>query len=235
MAEQPGQSGIQDSPRKGVKLRIAICVPTRGMNYSGFTYDLGQLIGYSTMTLVNEGVADIGLVFGDNSYIHRNRNDLAQHVVEKGYTHALFLDDDMKFPKDTLLRLLKHRLPIVGVNYPTRRIPFTPTAIKRSGLNGEEPERLGFTDEPLEEVDALGFGVVLIEASVFTSMPWPWFESYREEDNWIGEDFDFCRKAKSVGYRVMVDQELSREVAHIGTFEFGMNHTEVFAEDIDGA
>jgi hypothetical protein len=39
----------------------------------------------------------------------------------------------------------------------------------------------------------------------------------------IGEDIYFCQQAQKAGYQIWCDQELSREVAHIGIFHFNYN------------
>jgi hypothetical protein len=39
----------------------------------------------------------------------------------------------------------------------------------------------------------------------------------------IGEDIYFCQQAQKAGFEVWCDQELSKEVAHIGIFHFNYN------------
>ena len=36
----------------------------------------------------------------------------------------------------------------------------------------------------------------------------------------MGEDFYFCSRAKEMGYRILVDDSLSRSISHLGTIAF---------------
>ena len=43
--------------------KIAICVPSRGVNPMGFTYDLASMLVYSAACLVHNDIADVTLNF----------------------------------------------------------------------------------------------------------------------------------------------------------------------------
>jgi hypothetical protein len=49
----------------------------------------------------------------------------------------------------------------------------------------------------------------------------------------MGEDVFFCKKAQELGYKVSIDHDVSHEIGHIGTFEFGHPHTWVVKEEMD--
>ena len=221
------------------RFKIAIAVPTRGNNPSAFTYCLASLTGHASAALVNNDIADFTLAFNEGTYIHTNRNDLAGTCLKAGADYIFWLDDDMTFPKDALLRLLAHNVPIVGANYPTRKIPVTPVAIKTIGMDGNTtPERLQTREEDtgLERVEAIGFGCVLVKAQVFWDVGFPWFENTRDEESkrWVGEDVDFCIKARAAGHDVFVDHGLSHEVRHIGQMEYSVAHAVAFDGDEHG-
>lgn len=222
------------------KLRITICLPSRGVWPSGFGYDLARMMAYNQSVLVEPGIATIGLLMGHCTYVDQNRNDVAEGAIRAGATHMFWLDDDMRFPKDSLVRLLAHNVPIVGANYPTKKIPPTPTGIKEIGIDPEQDaERIPYKKDPvmgLEKVDALGFGVVLVRTEVFAGIEYPWFYHYWQPElqRFMGEDVDFCIRARESGSDVYVDHDLSNECAHVGTFEFRMEHVGAFEEDEDG-
>lgn len=199
-----------------------------------FTYDLAQMMAFSALQIVASGSAKIVLLFGACTYIHVNRNDLVETAKEQGCTHLLWLDDDMRFPKDTLIRLLKHKTDIVGANYSKRTIPPSPTAVKRVY---DPPERLYTRREStgLEEVEGIGFGAVLIGMWVFDSIEYPWFENYRnrERSEWIGEDVDFCMKARTAGWKIFVDHDLSQQVGHLGTYLYENADAQAFKDAQD--
>jgi len=223
--------------KKPAPVRIAICVPSRGTVPIGFATDLAELVMFTTTTLVNDGVLDLGIIVGENTYITKNRQDLAEQALRDGATHLLWLDDDMRFPQDTLLRLFSRGKDIVGVNYVTRRMPTIPITIQTTGLEeGTIKKRLFPSEEDpaLVPVDAVGFGAVLIRAPVFNTIgPRPWFEQYfsREHDCWIGEDVHFCMLARAAGHTVWVDTELSTEIAHCGAFEYRLDHAIAWREE----
>jgi hypothetical protein len=86
-----------------------------------------------------------------------------------GATHVLYVDADMGFPDDSLLRLLRHGKPVVGVNYPRKSFPYVPTAY---GDTGDEigPVYTREDSTGLQQVKHLGFGLVLIEIGVFDQL-----------------------------------------------------------------
>lgn len=121
-------------------VKIAVCIPSRGVCDAGFTFDLANLMSWTSLELVQRGV-DVLMNMQMSSYIHANRTDLASLALDdKDVTHLFWLDDDMRFPKNSIARLLEHRQPIVGVNYSHRKPPPQPVALKRNAA-GREPFR----------------------------------------------------------------------------------------------
>ena len=53
----------------------------------------------------------------------QNRDLLVKAGQESGATHCKWFDDDMRFPKDSILRLLEHDKEIVCANYRFRTRP----------------------------------------------------------------------------------------------------------------
>jgi hypothetical protein len=143
-----------------------------------------------------------------------------------GAEYILWVDSDMRFPKNTLERLLAHGKQIVGVNAVTRRKPVLPTAINfhQDKEIFEKIESRG--KKGIEAVTAVGFGVVLTHKSVFDAMPQPWFDVVWGAGGLIGEDVHFCVKALDHGIQTFVDHELSLEIGHIGTHEYRWSDVE---------
>lgn len=207
---------------------IAISLACMDSVETGFAYDLAKLTCYSGMALVAKHNIDIRINMLNSSILACSRNDLAAEAVRCGATHMLCIDSDMRFPKDALVRLLKHDADIVGINYSTRKVPPGFVAFKKKGKTNEEHVKLETlpTSTGLEEVDAIGFGMVLIRTDVFRMLDYPAFETRYDQEAkmWIGEDVDFCLKAKAAGLQILVDQDLSKECAHIGRIEFRPEH-----------
>ena len=84
----------------------------------------------------------------------------------------------------------------------------------------------------LQEVGSVGMGVMLIKANVFAKLAEPWFETPWRHDKrgYIGEDVFFCKKAREAGFKIWIDHDVSKEIGHIGMFEFKHDHTWVMRE-----
>lgn len=217
-------------------LRILIAIPTHATCTSLFTYDLSQLCLHTAAALPPDEGHSINTVMVTHTYIHRARQDLAEFAIASGATHVLWLDSDMRFPRDTIERLLAHmdKRRIVGVNYSTRSVPADFVAIKHLPVDEKDVGLKLITREDstgLEEVDAMGFGVVMMPVSVFNEFPdpatdpWFWFRM-GSFGNHVGEDVHFFQLAASKGIKSYVDHDLSKECAHVGELEFLLSHAE---------
>jgi GT2 family glycosyltransferase len=135
---------------------------------------------------------------------------IAKDALEAGATHLLWIDSDMEFQPDLLVRLLAHDLPMVGVNATMRRLPHNNCARYADGT--ELTTSIDSTG--LEKVDRTGFGVMMLKAEVFQKIAMPWFafEWMPERHVFMGEDYFFLLKAKAAGYEVVVDQDVSKGV-----------------------
>lgn len=183
-------------------------------------YDLATMVG---ATMASRKDIDLRLSHVQGSIIHTARRDLVRMALGGDCTHILFLDSDMRFPRNTLVRLLAHGVPVVGANYPTRRHPPKPVTF-RSDKTDKERVYTELDSTGLEEVDSTGFGVMLIDMDVFRNMSEPWFSfEWRTPQHMIGEDVFFSRKARAeLGVQTLIDHDLSLRVKHIGTFEYAM-------------
>jgi hypothetical protein len=207
---------------------IAVCTPARDMVHTMYSYDLVNMVAYHTLN-TNDAVS---LKISQGTLIANQRAELSLDAMGEGCTHILFIDSDMRFPQDMIGRLLKHDLDIVATNCARRRMPTGPTA-QLYKENGERelvwtmPESTG-----LQEVGSVGMGVMLIKANVFASLAEPWFETPWRHDKrgYIGEDVYFCQKATAAGFKIWIDHDVSKEIGHIGTFEFKHDHTWVMKE-----
>jgi len=207
---------------------IAVCTPARDMVHTMFTYDLVNMVAYHTLN-TNDAVS---LKISQGTLIANQRAELCLDAMREKCTHVLFIDSDMRFPQDMIERLLQHDVDIVATNCARRRMPTGPTA-QLYKENGERelvytmPETTG-----LQEVGSVGMGVMLIKANVFAKLAEPWFETPWRHDKrgYIGEDVFFCKKAREAGFKIWIDHDVSKEIGHIGMFEFKHDHTWVMRE-----
>lgn len=240
MVKRSRQSKVPNEARQTIRRRIMFSMPTHSMVPSAFMFDLACLVGFSTANLPDDVEFNLDMVEG--TYIHVMRQDLAQNALLRDADYMLWLDTDMRFPKDALVRLLMHRVPLVGINYAHRKTPTDFVAIKKRGGKDEPATKLWTTDEStgLEEVDAIGFGLVLMQTGLLGHLgPPPWFRNdYNGElCRFMGEDVYFCERVRQAGIKILVDHDLSKECAHVGQFEYRPAHAQAWQEEVekDGA
>jgi hypothetical protein len=139
------------------------------------------------------------------------RQHAAREFLQTNGTHLLFIDSDMRFPKDTAARLLAHNVPVVACDYRKRIAPHDPvtTYLPDSTFAG------------LLRVMSVATGVMLIKREVFTLLPQPWFTYPYDSTtgNTITEDTHFCSLCFGAKIPVYIDCELSREIGHLATIQ----------------
>lgn len=196
--------------------KVLIAVPCGDDVKAGFAQDLALMMAYTTF--VNPSM-EVSLAFLRGTYLPRARAGLVAYAEKRMATHILWLDSDMRFPKDTLIRLLSHGKDIVAANYPTRVHPILPTT---QDVNGDP----AFEIDALHEVKTCGMGVMLTAMSVFRAIGKPYFAvGYnRGIDDYSGEDTFFCERARKSDIPVYIDGPLSEQVQHLGEFAYGMEH-----------
>lgn len=200
--------------------RLAICVPCKDMINSVFSHNLHSLLQYNWQKGIETKV-----FYNMGTLVCNQRESLVKAARSWAATHILWLDSDMSIPFYTAYKLLDHKEPIVAANYVRRQQPYKTVAYPRlyewdSALTHTQEDALV---KELIEVEGIGMGCMLTDMRVFDSAPAPWFEIKwdPETDDYLGEDFNFCIRARSKGFRVMVDDILSRQVQHLGEFAFG--------------
>ncbi len=228
-----------DVPQRGIKVMVAC--PCQSDVKAYFAYDLAQMMSYTSARYSSRGVIEqLGLALQVGTYVHKARMALAHAALSKGADYILFLDSDMRFPPDTLARLLARNLPMVGCNYVSRQYPIRYIGVEtvadiETGEDGVQLKTLP-SDEGVAECEALGFGVMLIRREVFEALPdpkeqpWWWYEWLPKQGKQIGEDVYFCRLVREAGISVHVDHDLSKQIKHIGDELFSLEHA--WAQDM---
>jgi hypothetical protein len=188
---------------------IVVATPTRAQIEASTASDIAYLLRHSP---------DTEWALGFGSIIANNRTLLVHTAAKAKASHILFIDADMRLPKEALERLLAHKKDIVGVNYKQR------TRDEWTARKGET--FIDSTDTSgIEPVDTLGFGVLLINMNVFLgklrSVPPNCFAQPFDQSTgtFVGEDVYFCTVAKEAGFTIWVDHDLSHEIKHIGSIE----------------
>ena len=188
----------------------------------GTAFDLAIMSAYDAKYRDGE----LGVYTVTGTLIFDQREKLAKAALDDGCDYVLWIDADMRFPKNTIERLLSHDKDICGVNATTRTIPVKATA-KNLKVNLEEKTNtwLPVTSKGktgIERVTSLGCGVLLVKREVFDKTPAPWFWFYQlPGDKVLGEDVHFCVAAHDAGFETWVDHGLSQEIGHVGSYTYG--------------
>jgi len=155
------------------------------------------------------------------------REAAAEKAVELKCDYLFFVDDDHIIPRGIFERLVSHDKDIVGALTYERMGPNYPNIYH---LHSFEKDEVGGQivgsfkwrnildyaenrdENGLLEVDAIGFGAVLIKTEVLKKVETPYFMSNFA----AGEDFFFCWKAKEKGFKVYMDCSEEAQMGHIG-------------------
>ena len=194
------------------RLNVCICVPMRNR------YVHNKFVA-SLMTLLKPGVGQYIDCIG--GVIHESRNLLVEKALELSGTHILFIDDDMEFDPESLIKLLEDDVDIVcGLAF-HKVAPYDPVIYKLYENNGRidilANEKI---KQGLVEVDAIGSAFVLIRRQVFEKMERPWYKwgdkslGIYTESGGLGEDISFSLHAKKQGFKVHCDTDLI--ITHLG-------------------
>ena len=214
--------------------KIAIAVPTHEMVPATFAFDLANLLSWTSAQVPPE--VEVATTYVAGTYVHRARQDILDYLLSLDVTHILWLDSDMRFPREALLHLMSHDLDFVGINYAQRTSPPDFVGIKRMGGIDDAGERLVTNTDStgLESVDALGFGCFMMRTSALARFPedapWFWYDLLPDGRH-IGEDVYFCRLAREAGYEIYCDHDLSHLCSHTGSFDYRCGHAETMTNE----
>lgn len=107
-------------------------------------------------------------IFATNGPIDGLRNHIVAEAMSIGASHLIMMDLDQIYPIETITKLLKHKLPLVGCKVHRRYPPFDPLMLK-GDINSyyiiEEWE-----ESTLQEVDATGTGCLMFDMRLFYEM-----------------------------------------------------------------
>lgn len=197
---------------------VAVCVPARDMVHTGFMLDLVHAVAQHATTSRDQILTKVSR----GTLLVDQRNTLVEESLEDGATHVLWVDSDMRFPSDLIKRLLERDVDIVAANCSRRRPPAAFIALK---VDEDGPRNVQTLPDStgLEEVTAIGFGVMMVKREVFEKMPKPWHQLVwnTRDERFVGEDAAWCFAAQDLGFKVHIDHDISKEILHTGTHDYG--------------
>lgn len=167
-----------------------------------------------------EKVGNTAVAFQIGSLVYTSRNKLAQMSVEMDSDFVLWLDSDMVFEPDLLVRMMntleERKIDILCGAYYRRVAPYTPVIYDTLRIDGNGCQYHSIDEVPSEglfKVDACGFGCVLMRSEVIISVLGKHAQTFNPI-NGVGEDLSFCWRARDCGYDIWCDPSI--KLGHIG-------------------
>lgn len=194
-------------------MKTLVAVPCMDMVQTSFMNSLLRLMS----------VDETKISFRVSSLVYDSRNLLAGEAVSQGYDRILFLDSDMVFQPDLLIRLSKDmdegRDYVCGLFF-RRKPPYKPVIYKdlhyhRDGLKLDmklEPY-LDYPQNEIFEVAGSGFGAVMMTTELVNKVGDKFGYPFSPEMG-FGEDLSFCWRVKQLGIPMYCDSSV--KVGHVG-------------------
>lgn len=163
--------------------------------------------------------SEVAIAFQVGSLVYSSRNELSKKAIQMGVDWILWLDSDMVFNSDTLIKMMdiceEKSLDILSGLYFRRVSPFSPVLYKSLNITDEGCDWAEFTEIPTElfKADGIGFGCVLMKSDVLMDVAGK-FGNLFAPIKGVGEDLSFCWRARECGYEIYCDPSI--ELGHVG-------------------
>lgn len=183
--------------------RVDVAKQAHGFSAIDFTWSSS----FPRVDALRDAVADLALFTGIDRKGRKHER----------YSHILFLDADMTWPTDVLVKMLRHHDigGIVSGLYCLKGGDFAPVAL-RDGITIDGSPMMHYfhdrgyreTGSELRRQQVVGMGCTLVPTAVFEQIgPRPWFAYEDDGQGWprVSEDVSFCRKAEAAGFGIWLD------------------------------
>jgi len=171
---------------------------------------------------------NVSVLMLDQTNVVLARNNLCKHFIEthekNKFDLTLWMDSDHDFKTSDFMTMLYHydkcnTVDILSARYVTRD-NIAPRVCaynkKNDGYMAIHPDNTG-----ISEVDGVGFGFIMMSPKVMVDMhneyglrQFEFVHITEKGPEIISEDLTWCDRAKKIGYKVFVDNEIN--VGHYG-------------------
>jgi len=187
--------------------RIIVCIPhaERMLDIKFCLSLIGMQDYFYEWVIKNKREDKLSIVTQRGYQIDQQRNQLVEAALEYKQTHLLFLDTDMGFPRDMIVRMIEdfeqnedQGVEAITGLYFHKSEPYMPHVYATWDTKKELFGVAGaFPINSLFKVAGAGFGCCMVKAEVFKRTEKPWFLMggglYGKKG--LGEDLYFCRKS----------------------------------------
>lgn len=204
-------------PKEANVTRVLIGLPHEGM--TGSEAYTNRLSNFKHLGKLEErGKFEFLLYTCGRMHVFFAREEMAKQAINADCDYLYMIDDDMICPDDMFEKLYADDKPIVAPLAFTRNFPHKPVIYKCiEGWDAVSRKDyfsnyalMNYPKDQLREVDAVGYGAVLIKTEVLKAVATPRFMSTCG----TGEDILFCYKAKKAGFSTWVDTRV--KLGHVG-------------------
>ena len=199
-----------------------------------------------SQTFMQHGINFRITTLRNESLITRGRNILTAMFLESDCSHLMFIDADIEFQADDLLRMMAYDKPIMAAAYPKKALPIQ-YAINFKFIN-QEKKQIRIENGAVEVLDA-STGFFLVKRDVIEKMMQEYPElHYRNDSNidekfnkycysffdtihdpednrYLSEDYTFCRRWQKLGGEIWLDP--NTKLNHVGTHSFEGDVTKI--------
>ena len=165
--------------------------------------------------------------------VHTARDNLAKHAVNNGFSHVLWLDDDMVFEDSILedLTISGKTDQIICGRFVSRHNPYLPTIFKRL-----DPQADRFDEDHIPgdtfRICACGFACVLTPVQALGDVLNNNHGKCFLPTDKASEDLAFCQRASGLGYEIWC--EPTARVGHVGAVTIWPEDGKRIRGDIQG-
>lgn len=175
--------------------------------------------------------------YPSSAAVDRTRCEMATAALLEGYEELMWIDSDIVFEADDVMRLRAHDVPIVAGVYAKKGAGGLAVHLERDARELRVGEGGGLT-----RVRYVGAGFLLTRRAVYGdvaqtfSLPVcnarfggpvvPYFLPMVIADQdtagghwYLGEDYAFCERARQAGHKIMVDSAI--RLGHVGAYVYG--------------
>lgn len=191
------------------KIKVLLGVITnRGFLPTYFVKSLFELFEYTKDNGIKADIRTFGSI-----EVQQMRNKCCRFAIENKYDYVFMLDSDMLYPRDSIIKLMKHKVDFVVGSATQRIYPFLPTQYKKfiEGFK-DKSNRIFITKENKKLIRIGGSGVVgaLIKVSCLKKLKVPYFKvEYIDDINVIGSDIYFCKQLVKSGIKLFLDPTIN--------------------------
>jgi GT2 family glycosyltransferase len=181
-----------------MKTKVMIGIPNLG-------YVKTELMAWIINQMKNQDY-EIHLIMPNHRPCDYNRNVIVEEFLKSGCEWLLQIDDDIA-PIHNLLDLIKHNKKIVSADVQTVKGREIIKLAMEQTKDGWKQKKL---EAGLNEVDAVGTGVLLTHREVYEKLDKPYYKYHYDKDGMLiqGLDFQLCKRAKEKGFKVYYDNDI---------------------------